>query len=177
MTIPTAAPSAASARSSTEVSLKQLKQRFLARLSALGIPEWELIVAPMRKPRKGVVGYYSHMSQFRSKPRVVVNVADIQDCYISRGVVEEEILLTIAHEYGHLIAEALAHVNGGRWDCGHFTVPDWKVEFNGDEEEFAEDFARFCITYDAHHEAFWDQFVPVYGADVRRIFQVTETTR
>lgn len=177
MTTPTAAPAAASTRDNTEISLKQLKQRFLARLCALGIPEWELIVAPMRKPRKGVVGYYSNMSQFRSRPRVVVNVVDIQDRYISRGVVEEEILLTIAHEYGHIIAEAIAHVNRGQWDTGHFTVPDWKVEFAGDEEEFAEDFARFCITYDAHHEEFWDRFIPLYGADVRRIFQVTETTQ
>jgi len=157
-----------------EFSLKLAKAKFIARLHELGIPEWELIVATMRKPRKGVVGYYSNMSQFRSKPRVVVNVAEIQDRYISYGVIEEEVLLTIAHEYGHIIAEALAYVNGRDCGAGRFTVPDWKVEFNGDEEEFAEDFARFCITHDAHHEAFWDRFVPVYAADFRRVFEVTE---
>jgi hypothetical protein len=49
-------------------SLKAAKQKFMDRLHSLGIPEWELIVAPMRKSRNGKpVGYYSHMSQFRSK--------------------------------------------------------------------------------------------------------------
>ena len=175
MTAPSTAPGAG-ARQDPEVSLKLLKQRFLARLTALGIPEWELIVAPMRKPRRGVVGYYSHMSQFRSRPRIVVDVATIQGRYTSRSVGEEEILLTISHEYGHIMAEAIEHVNRVQSASERFKVPDWKLEFDGDEEEFAEDFARYCVTYDAHHEAFWDRFVPVYGAEAKRIFSVPETT-
>ena len=157
-------------------SLKAAKQKFIDRLHALGIPEWELIVAPMRKTRNGnPVGYYSHMSQFRSKARVVVDVAFIEDRYISKAVIEEEVLLTIAHEYGHIIAEAVAHVNRVATEASErFNVPDWKVEFNGDEEVFAEDFARFCITYDSMHEDFWDKFVPLYGVEFRRVFQVTE---
>lgn len=174
MTEKTTTPGANRARSTTTFSLKDAKAKFIARLHALNIPEWELIVAPMRKPRKGVVGYYSNMSQFRSRPRVVVNVAEIEDSYISRAVIEEEVLKTLAHEYGHIVAEALAHVNGRNWGGERFTVPDWKPEFNGDEEAFAEDFARFCITYDSLHENFWDKFIPVYAADFRRVFQVTE---
>jgi hypothetical protein len=157
-------------------SLKTAKQRFMERLHALGIPESELIVAPMRKTRDGSpVGYYSHMSQFRSKARVVVDVAYIEDRFISKATIEEEMLLTIAHEYGHIIAEALAHVNRHATAVEErFAVPDWKSAFNDDEEVFAEDFARFCITYDALHEDFWDKFVPLYGLEFRRVFQVTE---
>lgn len=160
-------------------TLKVAKQRFLDRLHALGIPEWELIVAPMRKSRNGnPIGYYSYMSQFRSRPRMVVDFAYIEGRYLSQAVIEEEVLLTIAHEYGHIIAESLAHVNRTAATAAErFDVPDWKTRFDGDEEEFAEDFARFCITDDSEEEGFWEKFVPQYGREFRRIFEVTEVAK
>ncbi|KVP96417.1 hypothetical protein WJ97_11040 [Burkholderia ubonensis] len=170
MTVLEAAPATRAATKQLPL-LKQAKKDFLSKLQKLGIEESELIVATMRKSRNGSpVGYYSRMSQFRSKARVVVDVEYIESCYISKLVAEEEVLKTIAHEYGHIMAEAIRHVNGLPEASGRFTVPDWKTEFGDDEEVFAEDFARFCVTYDAHHETFWDRFLPVYAADFSRLF-------
>lgn len=156
------------------MELKQAKAVFLKKLAGFGIEETELIVAPMRKSRDGVVGYYSHMSQFRSRPRVVIDVAEIQANYMMQALVDEEVLLTLAHEYGHIIAEAIRELPRLSDGTDRFAVPDWPPVFDGDEEQFAEDFARYCVTYDARHEPFWEVFVPQYAQEFERIFTDTE---
>lgn len=156
--------------------LKALKAQFLEKLAKHGLAD-SIVVAGVRKSKKSRVGYYSRMSQFRGKPRIVVDVESIRTHYAggSQHLVDEELLLTISHEYGHVMAECireLPRVSGGRE--AFQGLPDWKAEFDGDEERFAEDFARFLVTYDALSESFWDKFMPVYVAEFKRIFITTE---
>lgn len=155
--------------------LTKAKAQFMEKLAKHGLED-NIVVANVRKSKKNRVGYYSSMSQFRSKPRIVVDVPSIESHYEgSRMLVEEEILLTIAHEYGHVMAECireLPRVSNGRE--AFKGLPDWKEEFDEDEEQFAEDFARFLVTYDALSESFWDQFMPLYAAEFKRIFICTE---
>lgn len=120
------------------------------------------------------IGYYSAMSQYRSRIRIVVVVASIrrelgnpfafEDDF---NGIEREIERTVAHEYGHVMAEAVRveGERGNRWN-----VPEWPSSFDGDEEAFAEDFARY-LTGDANSEkAFWADFMSRYGHEWRRTF-------
>jgi hypothetical protein len=150
------------------------KQALLKRLAELGVDETgNLIVASVRKSRPGLVGYYSHMSQFRGRARIVVdpqNIAEglreMDDCAPSDVEVAREIFKTIAHEYGHIIAEAIRELPRMG---GTFNVPDWKSTFDADEEEFAEDFARLMALQHCSFD-FWDTFMPQYAAEFDRLF-------
>lgn len=149
--------------------LKKAKAQFLAKLASFGLED-NIVVANLRKPRADAVGYYSSMSQFRSKPRIVVNVDFIEKAYISRRLMEEEILLTICHEWAHCAAEAIRVLPRITSGSDRFDVPVWQAVFANDEELFAEDFARYCVTYDSHQEAFWDVFIPRYVIEFKRVF-------
>lgn len=153
--------------------VKDAKERLLTFLSRNGINEaGNLIVACIRKSRGGLVGYYSNLSQFRGgRARIVVDVDSIKNgmAGCSKILVDEEILKTVAHEYGHVIAEAIREVprlSGG----DRFNVPDWKPVFGNDEERFAEDFASLVVEYTSAHEIFWGEFLPAYAAELKRLF-------
>ncbi|GBG14466.1 uncharacterized protein NMK_2065 [Novimethylophilus kurashikiensis] len=150
--------------------LPRLKKQFLAKLATFGLED-NIIVAKVRKSKPGRVAYYCGMSQFRNKPRLVIDVEAIAAEYVSAALIEEEVLMSISHEYGHCIAECIRETprisRGGDVFIG---LPDWKPVFDSDEEYFAEDFARFMVTYDARQEPFWDDFMPKYIAEFKRIY-------
>lgn len=80
--------------------------------------------------------------------------------------VSTQVRATLAHEYGHCMAEAIRveFNSGNAW-----TVPAWGSVFDDDEEAFAEDFARFLIGADCEAE-FWMEFLPVYALEWHRSF-------
>lgn len=135
--------------------IRNAKSRLIGELKKFQIDEdGNLIVAEVRKSRKGIVGYYSYMSQFRGRARIVVDVNEIRSAIMHEAEVERQVYKTIAHEYGHVLAEFIAfHAHRGR----PLDVPDWRDVFGGDEEEFAEDFARFIcgagLTETQFHQA------------------------
>ena len=141
----------------------------LTKLAAFGITEdGTLVVANVRKTKPGRVGYYSHMSQFRSRARIVVDVAAIQ-AELPPYLVVDEVLKTIAHEYGHIIAEAIREIPRLSNGADRIAVPDWTAQFP-DEEDFAEDLARFLVSYDSQKEHFWEPFLRAYGAECARLY-------
>ncbi|WP_434716057.1 hypothetical protein [Paraburkholderia sp. A3RO-2L] len=151
--------------------LKQAKQRFQSILGNYGLVDNDLVCAIPRKSKPNVVGYYSHMSQFRSRARIVVDVAAIEAEFPDDALgASEQVHMTLAHEYGHVIAECIRFMES---QGASFTAPTWRDEFENDEEEFAEDFARFCITKTAYHAAFWQRFIPAYVSDFNRLFSVS----
>lgn len=128
---------------------------------------------------RGCVGYYSSLSQYRSRIRIVVIVKNVR-----RGIEEltgqeaesdrliEEIKRTVAHEYAHAMAEAIKV----EADEGNpLNVPGWRSRFDGDEEEFAEDFARFLTGSADCDASFWDEFMPRYGREWLRTFARQES--
>lgn len=161
--------------------LKKVKLKLLAFLDEQGIDEsGSLIVASVRQSRDGRVGYYSSMSQFRGRARIVVDHTAIRSYYESSGkgnresVIQDEIFRTVAHEYGHIIAEAI-RVHNRMPEQYHFDVPDWHVEFD-DEEDFAEDFAVMVVDCRSSHEEFWERFLPLYAKEFNRLFVDDEQT-
>lgn len=147
--------------------VRKARTELLQRLHQMGIPESELIVARVRQPKRhqGVVGYYSNMSQFRSKARIVVHITAIR-AEVPEHDVYAEVLKTIAHEYGHIIAEMIRHM--AKHDP--MKVPCWKGCFQADEELFAEDFARHLVGDLREEPQFWEQFIPELAAEYRRVF-------
>lgn len=150
--------------------LKSSAEGFLATLSRLfGLVESDLQVIKLRgsKRKADTVGYYSKMSQFRTRCRVYVNVDYIAGCYMSASLAEEEIRKTIAYGYAMSMLEAIKTLKGGP---DEMSVPDWSVEFAADDNLFAEDFARLCVTFDALNESFWDSFMVAYSREYHRVF-------
>lgn len=157
------------------MSLKDSKDAFLAQLCTLyGLIEQDLQVLPLRsKKEPKVVGYYQKMSQFRSNSKVIVRVHYdyIRACGLLPWEAEDEVRKTIANCYAHSMLEAIARLAAVGQPMG---VPAWQAEFNGDANEFAEDFARLCITYDSFHEVFWERFMVDYAREHRRLFVTPE---
>lgn len=151
-------------------TLKESADAFLAQLSYLfGLVENDLQVITLKgaKNRARTVGYYSRMSQFRTRCRVYVNVGYIREQYLYESDSDEEIRKTIAHGYAMSMLEAIKHVSGSP---NQIEVPEWRTVFKDNEDDFAEDFARLCITHDAHQKAFWDEFMLAYAREHRRLF-------
>lgn len=152
------------------MTLKASGEAFVAKLSDLfGLVEKNLQVVKLRGAKRSpkVIGYYSKMSQFRSRCRVYVNSAYIESCYLSPSLAEEEIRKTIAFGYATSMLEAIEHLAS---DSDPMDVPDWQPEFAGNKDAFAEDFARLCVTFDALHESFWEPFMVAYAREYHRIF-------
>lgn len=147
--------------------VKNVRSELLRRLHGMGIPETEIIVARVRQPKrhKGVVGYYSRMSQFRSRARIVVHVEAIREGSHPDDVYDE-VLKTAAHEYGHVIAEMIRHMEMH----DPMQVPCWKDAFYDDEELFAEDFARHLVGELREEPEFWDRFIPLLSSEYSRVF-------
>jgi hypothetical protein len=143
--------------------LRAAKETLLDELLRHGRDErGNLIVARMRKPRAGVLGYYCGLSQFRGGTRLVVDIGAIAEALgmgeTCPSEIADEIVMTLAHEYGHAVAELIEHAPRilGRF----LAVPDWKQAF-GDEEELAEDLARMICGRNCER-GFWDVFIPAY---------------
>lgn len=157
------------------MTLKASGDAFVAKLSDLfGLVETDLQVVKLRGAKRGpkIVGYYSKMSQFRSRCRVYVNSDYIESCYLSPGLAEEEIRKTIAYGYATSMLEAIEQL---ACEDDPMVVPDWRPEFDSDKDAFAEDFAKLCVTFDALHESFWDSFMVAYAREYHRVFK-SETT-
>ncbi len=156
-------------------TLKESADAFVAKLSDLfGLVENDLQVLPVRGSKQGpkTVGYYSKMSQFRSRCRVYVNVTYIESCYMHSSDADEEVRKTIAFGYAASMLEAIEHLAK---EGDPMVVPDWKVAFDGDTNLFAEDFARLCVTFDACQETFWERFMLNYAREYRRVFAVSDS--
>lgn len=169
------------------VQLRAARGWLLGEMQRWGVDErGHLIVAGPRVTRDergarrqrerlgGCVGYYSAMSQYRSRIRIVVIVDNVRSG-IERSATPEDagarlaaqVERTLAHEYGHVMAEAIKveAARGNVWN-----VPSWGSRFDDDEEEFAEDFARF-LTGSADCDAtFWEAFMPRYASEWLRTF-------
>ena len=165
---------------------KAAKIVFLAALKEHGIDEkGQLILAAVRKSRKVrgeyVLGYYSYMTQFRGRARIVVDPVAIRSelapslCGKALTLaINEQVLMTAAHEYGHVIAEFLRVTKRGAlsniWPCAKIDVPDWTLSFT-DEEDFAEDFAQYLTkSGDFYNDEFWDTFLPKYVSAVAPMY-------
>lgn len=84
------------------------------------------------------IACYRSFSQFRSGPIVWINddfLGIARRAGLPRRVVADELLVTLCHEYGHVIAEFLRLRDDFGWEVLCAAYPD--------EEDFAEDFARF----------------------------------
>ena len=162
--------------------VKAAKIVFLAALNKHGIDEkGQLILAAVRKSRKikgeYVIGYYSYMTQFRGRARIVIDPVAIRNelspilCGKALTLaINEQVLMTAAHEYGHIIAEFLRVTERGTlskvWPCVKIDVPDWTLSFT-DEEDFAEDFAQYVTKSSALcNDEFWNTFLPKYASAV-----------
>jgi hypothetical protein len=151
--------------------LKKAKSQLLSALNSYGIDEeTNLIVANIRKIRKNTLGYYANMSQFRGRARIVVDANAIRSLLAEADggiepqdwMVEAEVLKTIAHEYGHIMAEAM---RVSKKCDSPFNVPCWEAEFYDEE-----DFARMLIEDEASHSIWWISFMPQYAKEFNRLF-------
>lgn len=150
--------------------VKEIKSKLLDRLLELDIVESDLIVATVRKHRPNLVGYYSNMSQFRGKARIVVDADHILDHYFDAADARLEIYRTIAHEYGHMIAEAIRETPRLSNYTDAFDVPPWQQTFEN-EELFAESFADFCCEpEECNKNEFWVPFMAAYSLEFDRLF-------
>lgn len=152
---------------------KNGKASLLAKLEKHGLRD-NIFVGVIRATRKNRVGYYNSLSQFRSIPRLMVDIKAIAESCGSLPYIEEQVDMTLAHEYGHVMAECIRCLPRYNQGQGFVGLPDWNVVFDQDEEAFAEDFARFLVTYDALEEPFWDAFMTAYVGEFNRIFVQSE---
>lgn len=153
----------------------EMKRKLLSRLKELGIQESELIVACVRKHRPNQVGYYSHLSQFRGRARIVVDATYILGHYLDLEDARLEVYRTIAHEYGHIMAEAIRELPRMGDGTSVFALPAWQLTFNSDEELFAESFADFCCEPELCGKIkFWETYMPLFSSEFMRLFGVPE---
>ena len=119
--------------------LLQVKGKALDKLARVGILDSFVLKAKNPKNEDWVAVYRSH-SQFRNR-----NLGAI--IWLSKNILndQEESVISVLHEYGHAIAEWAAVRNG---NLANIIQTNWVGEMYGrpwDEEEFAEDFARYCF--------------------------------
>ena len=126
------------------------KQIALNKLSAYGIRD-NFVIKVKDQPKDWVAQYRS-LSQFKNNGRGPI-------FWISPELIfnESEFVLSILHEYGHVIAEyayiseyrehnQFSKQTSGKIAIAKFIKKYWGNKYNNkywDEEEFAEDFARF----------------------------------
>jgi len=170
--------------------VKAVKIVFLDALKEHGIDEkGQLILAAVRKSRKirgeYVLGYYSYMTQFRGRARIVIDPVAIRTelapalCGKTLTLaINEQVFMTAAHEYGHIIAEFIRVTERGLVGQAiiKVDVPDWTLSFT-DEEEFAEDFARYLAKdVGLCEDEFWKEFLPKYASEIERIYSKWDQT-
>ncbi|TXG96156.1 MAG: hypothetical protein E6R08_10310 [Nevskiaceae bacterium] len=156
-------------------SLKAAKARLVQAMLPYGLDVTDdVTVARPRKGRPGVVGYYARMSQFRSRARIVVDAIAIrqgleeigQDDEDFEAEVRHEIQVTVGHEYGHSVAEALRFLT---YIDRSLSVPDWRRHFGDDEEAMAESLGCLLAgTPRSEDSAFWSDFLPQFGTEMAR---------
>lgn len=155
-----------------KAAILETRQKLLAHLNRYGIIEPKLRVYRLRSHRPHRLGHYTSLSQFhRMGPRINVDPGNIwrylaEDDNADRQTLTAQVEATVFHEYGHVIAECIRI-------CRQFNEPlklrAWQPQFDSDEEEFAEDFARHLA--DSHSQAeFWERFLPSYGKATAKRF-------
>ncbi len=116
-----------------------LKQKAASKLIAVGIED--TFTLKIKNPKNSNwVAMYRGCSQFKNNGRGPI-------FWLSENIIsdEDQSIISILHEYGHVIAEwayirdeKLFQIIKDNWSGNYFNRP-W------DEEEFAEDFANFCF--------------------------------
>lgn len=147
--------------------LRESKVWLLQALARLGVEEEpsQLTVCRVRKSRPSRVGYYSHMSQFCGRARIVIDVESIRREMPTEPEAVIQVRMTCAHEYGHMVAEML------RWmknESESFKELDarWKSAFDEDEEAFAEDLARELVRPEMASWMGWQAFMAEFGKEL-----------
>lgn len=114
--------------------------RLLARLGAYGIND-RITVRLRDLTSLGALGLYRSHSQFSRGPIFWLSTG-IPALMLAEGIAPHElgrvVFDTLAHEYGHVIAEFGQH-------CGGALYAAITGAYGTDEEEFAEDFRRFVV--------------------------------
>jgi len=134
-----------------EQLVKKYKQMALDKLSAIGIDDC-FVVKVKNLGRSDWVACYQSLSQFKNNNRGPI-------FWVSPDLLldQQEFVISILHEYGHVIAE-YAYVNDCKNTYGAAFASNkktnvakpikqyWGKKYSNkywDEEEFAEDFAQF----------------------------------
>jgi hypothetical protein len=148
------------------------KEWLLKELAARGIHERaeDLMVCGVRKSRPHRVGYYGHMSQFRTRARIAVDVQIIRDAVEAQWETVHQVRMTCAHEYAHMLAEML-RVMKAESQVFSALEAQWKAEFAENEEAFAEDLARYVVMSMDVEWSGWPRFLKEAGLELQRAFE------
>lgn len=144
----------------------QTKVKILKLLKKLGFEKFPNFTIKVMTPpcKRGVFGLYQIGSQFEGRLKIWVNLNAINKQYKKHEDALRQLELTVAHELGHSIVDAIEYYR----DSDPFIVPDWYEVFNGDEELFVELFAMYLIEGDLGHAMFFDEFIPLLAYEYNR---------
>lgn len=130
--------------------LKDLKSDLLNLLYEKGIPEFNITVKEYKNNKKGFLGAYSSMSQFRSKPLIRLDVQVHTETLHEMGEytdynLKKHVMETLAHEYGHVVEEFIKFDANQNKDK---TVLNKLNSVFEDMEDFAEIFGKWVNNND-----------------------------
>lgn len=144
----------------------QTKVKIIKLLKKSGFNKFpDFTIKVMTPPYKnGIFGLYQIGSQFKGRLKVWVNLNAINKQYKKHEDALRQLELTIAHELGHSLVDAIGHYS----EFDPFDVPDWHEIFTGDEELFVELFAMYLIEGDLEHAMFFDEFIPLLADEYNK---------